>query len=120
MAGCGSRARIVLGQPDRSAEALAKADAQKPLDARGLADWAEALVRQIQPGAPPSKDAVAVLTRLEQADPRNGLALFYLGAADFAEGRKADAVRRWKALLAMLPSDAPIRAMLEQKIKEAE
>ena len=63
-------------------------------DARGLADWAEALVRQIQPGAPPSKDAVAVLTRLEQADPRNGLALFYLGAADFAEGRAAFAERR--------------------------
>ena len=115
-----ARARMVLGQPDQSADALAKADRIKPLDARGLADWAEALVRQIQPGAPPSKDAVAVLTRLEQADPRNGLALFYLGAADFAEGRKTDAARRWKTLLAMLPSDAPIRAMLEQKIKEAE
>ena len=115
-----ARARMVLGQPDQSAEALAKADELKPLDARGLADWAEALVRQIQPGTPPSKEAVAVLTRLEQVEPRNGLALFYLGAADFAEGRKADAVRRWKTLLAMLPSDAPIRAMLEAKIKEAE
>jgi cytochrome c-type biogenesis protein CcmH len=111
---------MVLGQADQSAEALAKADQLKPLDARGLADWAEALVRQIQPGAPPSKEAVAVLTRLEQAEPRNALALFYLGAADLADGRKADAARRWKTLLAMLPGDAPIRAMLEQKIKEAE
>lgn len=115
-----ARARMVLGQADQSAEAMAKADQLKPLDARGLADWAEALVRQIQPGAPPSKEAVAVLTRLEQAEPRNALALFYLGAADLAEGRKADAARRWKTLLAMLPADAPIRAMLEQKIREAE
>jgi cytochrome c-type biogenesis protein CcmH len=115
-----ARARMVLGQSDQSAEALAKADQIKPLDARGLADWAEALVRQIQPGTPPSKEAVAVLTRLEQVEPRNGLALFYLGAADFAEGRKADAARRWKTLLAMLPGDAPIRAMLEAKIRETE
>jgi cytochrome c-type biogenesis protein CcmH len=115
-----ANARKVLGQTDQSAEAYAKADALKPLDSRGLADWAEALVRQIQPGTAPSKDAVAVLARLEQAEPRNALALFYLGAADFAEGRKQDAAKRWKTLLAMLPADAPIREMLEQRIKEAE
>ena len=61
-----------------------------------------------------------MLKRLEQADPKNGLALFYLGAADFAEGRKADAARRWKTLLEMLPKDAPIRAMLEEKIRGVE
>jgi cytochrome c-type biogenesis protein CcmH len=34
--------------------------------------------------APRRPDAVAVLERLEKAEPRNALALFYLGAADFA------------------------------------
>jgi cytochrome c-type biogenesis protein CcmH len=61
-----------------------------------------------------------VLTRLEQAEPRNALALFYLGAADFAAGRKQDAAKRWKTLLGLLPADAPIRAMLEERIKETE
>ena len=85
-----------------------------------LADWAEAHVRQIPPGGAPSAEAVAVLQRLEKAEPTNGLALFYLGAADFAAGDKPEAARRWKTLLALLPADAPIRGMLERKIKEAE
>ena len=81
-----------------------------------LADWAEAHVRLIAP----APEAVAVLERLEKAEPRNAPALFYLGAAAFAQGDKPAAARRWKTLLALLPADAPIRAMLEGKIKEAE
>jgi cytochrome c-type biogenesis protein CcmH len=63
---------------------------------------------------------VAGLQRLEQAEPSTALALFYLGAADFAKGDKVAAARRWKTLLGMLPADAPIRGMLEAKIKESE
>ena len=115
-----ANARRVLGDPQRAAEAYARADALKPLEPQRLGDWAEAEVRQIQPGAPPSPQAVSVLKRLEAADPDNALALFYLGAASFAQGDKSDAARRWKKLLSLLPPDAPIRAMLEEKIKQAE
>jgi cytochrome c-type biogenesis protein CcmH len=115
-----AKARGVLGQPDKAAEAYAKADELAALEPGQLVDWAEAEVRQIKPGTPPSPEAVSVLQRLEKAEPDNGLALFYLGAASFANGDKADAARRWKKLLALLPSDAPIRAMLEARIKEAE
>jgi cytochrome c-type biogenesis protein CcmH len=115
-----ANARKVLGEADLSAEAYAKADGLKKLDASQLADWAEALVRQVPPGGAPGPQAVVVLKRLEEADPRNALALFYLGAASYAAGDKQDAARRWKMLLQMLPTDAPIRGMLEQKIKEAE
>ena len=114
-----ANARRVLGDSAQAIEAYAKADTLAPVDARILADWAEAHVRQVAPGGAPSAEAVAVLQRLEKAEPTNGLALFYLGAADFAAGNKPEAVRRWKALLAVLPADAPIRGMLEQKIKEA-
>lgn len=115
-----ANARRVLGDPQKAAEAYAKADALKPLEPQRLGDWAEAEVRQIQPGVPPSPQAVSVLKRLEAADPDNALALFYLGAASFAQGDKPDAARRWKKLLALLPPDAPIRAMLEEKIRQAE
>lgn len=110
----------VLGEHEKAADAYARADALGPVDARLLADWAETHVRQLQPGAAPSPQAVAVLERLEKAEPRNALALFYLGAAAYAAGDKPAAVQRWKTLLALLPADAPIRSMLEQRIKEAE
>ena len=110
----------VLGENANAADAYAHADALGPVDARLLADWAETHVRQLAPGAPPSPQAVAVLERLEKADPRNALALFYLGAASFAAGDKPAAAQRWKTLLALLPPDAPIREMLQQRIKEAE
>lgn len=110
----------VLGENANAVDAYAQADTLAPVDARLLADWAEAHVRQLKPGEAPSPAAVAVLQRLEKAEPRNGLALFYLGAAAFASGDKKAAAERWKTLLAMLPADAPIRAMLEERIKEAE
>jgi cytochrome c-type biogenesis protein CcmH len=110
----------VLGENANAADAYARADALAPVDARLLADWAEAHVRQLSAGAPPPPAAVAVLQRLEKAEPRNALALFYLGAASFAAGDKPAAAQRWKTLFALLPADAPIRGMLEQRIKEAE
>jgi cytochrome c-type biogenesis protein CcmH len=56
----------------------------------------------------------------ERQKTNNALPLFYLRAASLASGDKPAAVKRWRTLLALLPSDAPIRAMLEQKVKEAE
>jgi cytochrome c-type biogenesis protein CcmH len=110
----------VLGDNASAVDAYARADALGPVDARLLADWAEAHVRGLKPGEPPSPAAVAVLERLEKADPRNGLALFYLGAASFAAGDRKAAAERWKTLLSLLPPDAPIRGMLEERIRQTE
>ncbi len=107
----------VLGENANAADAYGRADTLAPVDARILADWAEAHVRQLAPGAVPSPQAVAVLERLEKAEPRNALALFYLGVAAEAAGNKPAALQRWKTLLALLPADAPIRGMLEERIK---
>jgi cytochrome c-type biogenesis protein CcmH len=110
----------VLGETVNATDAYARADALAPLDARLLSDWAEAHVRGLPPGQPPPPSAVAVLERLEKAEPRNGLALFYLGTASLAAGDKKAAAQRWKTLLALLPADAPIRPMLEEKVRETE
>jgi cytochrome c-type biogenesis protein CcmH len=110
----------VLGENDKAADAFAHADTLAPVDARILVDWAEAHVRGLKPGDTPTPAAIAVLQRLEKAEPRNGLALFYLGAASYAAGDKKAAAERWKTLLALLPADAPIRDMLQQRIKDAE
>ncbi|MDB5488877.1 MAG: C-type cytochrome biosis protein CcmI [Reyranella sp.] len=109
----------VLGDNEKAADAYGRADTLGPVDARILADWVEAHVRQLAPGAVPSPQAVAVLERLEKVEPRNALALFYLGVAADAAGNKPAALQRWKTLLALLPADAPIRSMLEERIKEA-
>lgn len=109
----------VLGDNEKAADAYGRADTLGPVDARILTDWAEAHVRQLAPGAVPSPQAVTVLERLEKAEPRNALALFYLGVAAEAAGNKPAALQRWKTLLALLPADAPIRSMLEERIKEA-
>ena len=77
-------------------------------------------MRSLKPGEAPTPAAVAVLQRLEKAEPRNGVALFYLGAASYAAGDKKAAAERWKTLLALLPADAPIRDMLQQRIKDAD
>ena len=115
----------VLGENARAAEAYAQgrcAGAARHRDAHrlGRGHSLARLVRQIAPGAAPPPASVAVLERLEKAEPRNALALFYLGAASLAAGDKPAAVRRWKTLLALLPADAPIRGMLEERIREAE
>ncbi len=110
----------VLGENANATDAYARADALGPVDARLLSDWAEAHVRSLPPGQSPSPQAVAVLERLEKAEPRNGLALFYLGAASLAAGDSKAAAQRWKTLLALLPADAPIRPMLEERIREAD
>jgi cytochrome c-type biogenesis protein CcmH len=110
----------VLGDNPRAADAYRRADSLAPVDTRILADWAEAQVRQITPGTTPSPEAVQVLERLEKAEPRNALALFYLGAAAAAAGDKPAAQRRWQTLLALLPADAPIRPLLEERLKELE
>ncbi len=115
-----ANARKVLGDFTKASEAFAKADALIPLDGPPLKDWAETDVRTIAPGAAPSAQTVAVLERLEKVEPNNALALFYLGAASFAKGDRPEAARRWKTLLALLPPEAPIRAMLQQRISDAE
>jgi cytochrome c-type biogenesis protein CcmH len=109
----------VLGDHAGAIDAYAKADALGPVDARVLADWAERMC-----AAEARRAAVAACRRGARA-PGEGRAAQWpravlSRAASFAAGDKPAAARRWKTLLALLPADAPIRAMLEERIKAAD
>jgi hypothetical protein len=58
-----ANARKVLGENDKAVAAYARADAIAALAPAQLADWTEAHVRLIKPGAAPAPEAVAVLER---------------------------------------------------------
>ena len=111
----------VLGENANAADAYARADALGPVDARILADWAEAHVRGLAPGAPPSPEAVAVLRAAGEgrAQQRAGAVLSRrrLLRRRRQAGRRAALEDAAGAAAAPM---RPIREMLQQRIKEAE
>jgi cytochrome c-type biogenesis protein CcmH len=117
-----ARARMVLGEPDKAAEAYATADRLKPDDPDTLAAWAEVRLRLDEAGTTRalSPETVAVLKRLEKVRPDNGLALFFLAQADVAAGDTQSAVRRLRRLRDLIPPDAPARAAIETRLKALE
>ncbi|HEX7775217.1 MAG TPA: c-type cytochrome biogenesis protein CcmI [Parvibaculum sp.] len=61
-------------------------------------------------------DAKADFTRAEALDAHEPRSQFYLGLADAEDGKKDAAAKRWKALLATAPKDAPWRASVEAEL----
>jgi cytochrome c-type biogenesis protein CcmH len=61
-------------------------------------------------------DARADFAKAAALDPHEPRAQFYLGLADVEDGKKDAATRRWKALLATAPKDAPWRASVEAEL----
>ena len=115
------RARSVLGEHDKAAEAYATADKLKPDDPEILSAWAEVRLRRDDAGIKAlSPETVAVLRRLEKVRPDNGLALFFLAQADEAAGDKPSAVRRLRRLRDLMPTDAAARAAIEKRLQVLE
>jgi cytochrome c-type biogenesis protein CcmH len=61
-------------------------------------------------------DAKKELERAVALDPREAKARFLLGLAAEQDGRTADALKIWKAMLAEAPADAEWRAVVEQTV----
>jgi cytochrome c-type biogenesis protein CcmH len=111
------RSWAVLGDPAKSAEALAQVARRLPDDLASQVDFATALLARQSLDQPPSPEAVAQLQRVLKLDGDNPTALFHLGRAAAASGDTGTATRHWQRLLARLPPDAPVRAQLEHLIK---
>jgi len=116
-----ARARAVLGEQDKAAEAYAAADKLKPDDPEILAAWAEVRLRLDEAGVKAlSPETIAILKRLEKVRPDNGLALFFLAQADEAAGDKQGAVGRLRRLRDLMPAETPARAAIEKRLQVLE
>lgn len=56
------------------------------------------------------------LARAEALDPLEPRAQYYLGLAEIEDGKKDAALKRWQALVAKAPADAPWKASIETEI----
>jgi len=114
------RARGVLNDHAGAAEAWKQADRLKPDDPEILASLAEALLRGAGPTTDLPEATLAVLRRLERANPHSGLALFYLAEAAEKAGDREGAISRLRTLRDMMPANAPARAAVDRRIQVLE
>lgn len=118
-----ARARQVLGEPDKAAQAFARAARLDPDNPELLMDYGQALLKADggeTPGKPLPIDFVGVMRRLLDLDEANTVALWYLGVAEMQAGRQVAAKGYWQRLLAEIPPEAPQRAEIQKRIQEIE
>lgn len=111
------RSYQVLGEPQKAADALRHVAEARPEDVGAQLDYADALLATA-PDDAPSPAALEQMRRVLALDPRNPLALFYLGQAAAQAGDTAAARQHWQLLLAQVPPDAPERAQIQRLIDQ--
>lgn len=109
------RSYLVLNQPGKAADAYARAAKLKPDDMDLKQQYADALVAASGNDDPPA-DATALFRQVLDADPQNAEALWYVGIAEAGAGHAQNAHDLWTRLLAQLPSNAPIRQQVQDRI----
>jgi cytochrome c-type biogenesis protein CcmH len=111
------RSYSVLNQPQKAREAYARAVKLRPGDVALKESYAEAIIATAADDATaPPAEATTVLRDILQAQPKNQMALWYLGLSEADAGRKQAARDLWSRLLAELPASAPERKEVEQRI----
>jgi cytochrome c-type biogenesis protein CcmH len=106
------RAYEVLDEPEKAADAYARAAKLKPDDPTILAREVDALMADRAPADPIPETALAVLKQLETLDANEPRALWYLGLAA-AQAREIDEAKAyWQKLLTLLPADSAERKMV--------
>jgi cytochrome c-type biogenesis protein CcmH len=111
------RSYNVLNQPDKARDAYARAVKLRPDDIGLKQGYAEAIIAAAgdDATAPPS-EATALFRQILQAEPKNQMALWYVGIAEADAGHKDSARDLWSRLLAELPANAPGRQEVEQRL----
>jgi cytochrome c-type biogenesis protein CcmH len=105
-----------LGKMSESAQAFERAVALAPSDAQLKIDFAEVLATIAKgdlQGRPAQLAEAAIAL-----DPNNPDALALAGSAAGQRGDNATAIHLWERLLGVLPADAEVRPLLQQRIGE--
>ena len=97
----------VLGEPDKAAAALDKGAAANPENVDVLMEQARALLVESGHangiGAPLSGKVVQLMRRVNELDPKQPEALWYVGLAEAQQRRPKEAAGYWRQLLTVLP-----------------
>ena len=97
------RAYAVLHETERAEDAYDKAMALKPEDASIPLQAAQELTRAQNPREPLSPRLVALLRKVQAANPKEPAVLWFLGIAAVQAKHPEDAKRYWTDLLGVLP-----------------
>lgn len=114
-----ARSWAVLNEHQKSADAwreLLKRVEGATEDWRGFAGALMAL----GPGDGREAELTAAIGKLAALNPDDPMALYFEGAKAQAVGDMRTAAVKWRRLLDVLPTDAPVRPAVEQLIKDAE
>lgn len=106
-----------IGRYNDAANAYRKALAISGPDADLMTDMGESLV--LANNGLVTNEAQEVFEAVQKAAPKHMKARFYVALAHRQEGRTADAIAGWTAMLAESAPDAPWRAAVEQQISSA-
>ncbi|HVY14243.1 MAG TPA: hypothetical protein VHB27_03375, partial [Rhodopila sp.] len=76
----------------------------------------EALMAGYKPGSPLPGPVEGLLRRINAKDPKQTMALWYLGLIAAQDHRPDEARQHWQALAAELPAGSPDRKLVEEAI----
>ena len=111
------RSLAMLSRWDQAEDAYRHAIALGQTSPDVLGDHAEMLV--LQAGGTVTPAAEAAFQQVLKADPRNGIARYYMAIAAMQAGEPRRAIDGLQALLAELPMNSSLRPQLAQKVAEA-
>ena len=114
------RAYGVLRKNTEAAKAYGRAVDLRPMDPGPLDTQVAILIKLTTPDQPIPETTLAILRKLEALQPDNRQALWFLGRADAAAGRRSKAIIRWERLHDLLPSKSQERARIKAAIDQLE
>jgi cytochrome c-type biogenesis protein CcmH len=110
------KAYAVLHEPDKAADAYDKAAALKPNDMAIPIQGIRALMAELKPPARIPPKVIAWLKQVEAHDPKEPVALWYLGLVAAQDSRPDDARRYWQTLHAQLPAGSEDAKMVQMAL----
>lgn len=111
------RAWRVLGEREKSAQALAKAAALAPDRVDILAEQAGALLDGAKGDALPD-EFIAIMRRILSIDPNHADALWFVGLAEQRAGNAAAARAHWEKLLTRLPPGSREHDEVQRRLEQ--